>query len=168
MMANIRDGYRRLPFCTWCGHPTAGFCELCTGKAIQAAVCSDCGGTDAYRKVECRDCWNQRCLEHGDYDAPWADIEGEPKLDVETAEILKQVQQYGRGYPQSDTIAMYQNWKTRMLKWKKKKKKWMKKCLNRHQLPGHGMEEIPDLRKAMQIPSKTDELHSAVAWMTLC
>lgn len=44
-----------LPPCTWCGQPTGGFCDFCTGNG-KGAVCSACGGTDASSLAACRAC----------------------------------------------------------------------------------------------------------------
>ena len=50
-----RRGLAVLPPCTWCGHPTGGFCDDCP-TAWKAAVCSACGGTDASAMAQCREC----------------------------------------------------------------------------------------------------------------
>ena len=44
-----------LPACTWCGQPTGGYCDFCSGNP-KAAICSACGGTDSLKLAACRQC----------------------------------------------------------------------------------------------------------------
>ena len=38
------QGLPVLPPCSWCGHPTGGYCDVCT-TTVANPVCSACGGT---------------------------------------------------------------------------------------------------------------------------
>ena len=53
------QGIPVLPPCSWCGHPTGGYCDLCT-TTVANPVCSACGGTASEIIATCR-----RCLPRG-------------------------------------------------------------------------------------------------------
>ena len=42
------------PPCSWCGHPTGGYCHFCDEQLDANAVCTSCQDTDAY--AACRQC----------------------------------------------------------------------------------------------------------------
>ena len=48
-----RQGIPVLPPCSWCGFLTGGYCDFCTNAT---ALCSTCGGADAYAVATCRTC----------------------------------------------------------------------------------------------------------------
>ncbi|MCS5701171.1 MAG: hypothetical protein NZ847_00840, partial [Acidobacteria bacterium] len=54
-----------LPPCTWCGMPTGGWCDFCTGQGPRGSICSACGGTDANTLARCYDCTRRRAQSHG-------------------------------------------------------------------------------------------------------
>ena len=49
------QGLPVLPPCSWCGHPTSGYCDFCSAR-IRRAVCFACGGTDVDIMAACRRC----------------------------------------------------------------------------------------------------------------